>query len=282
MRINDEKVLYLCNTCNNWFYELPKEFAECNECGKSVKPINNTFDRHREECSKCHSVFEIQKKSPYDNSHYLNCDNCMTVMKINYSDSILQKYSNDLGLFTKDINSREINSYNQEIESHLNKCLCDGNFSFYNPKKCPFCMEDIKEISNNYLTVNVKNKVTIPILSKHIWKKNLDVIVDLGMTGIKEANIFAFLKLGKFLQEKHYEFKGFFAQSLAILKKEEKLKEFFKLYSFNEKEKELESIFDVHFEVFEDDFHFILSAKKQNEESYLIKGKTGEIEIHKI
>lgn len=282
MRINDEKVLYLCNTCNNWFYDTLKDFSECNECGKAVKPINNTFDRHRESCSKCNFVFEIQKKSPYDNSHYLNCDNCMTVMKINYSDSILQKYSNDLGLFTKNINSKEINSYNQEIESHLNKCLCGGSFNFHNHKKCPFCMDDINGIPNNYLIVNVKNKVTIPVLSKHIWKKNLDVIVDLGMAGAKEANTFAFLKLGKFLQEKYYDFKGFFAKTILELKEEKKLQEFLKLYNFNEKEKKISLLFNIHFEIFEDDFHLILSPQNQDEEAYLIKGKTGEIEIHKI
>ncbi|MEK7434506.1 MAG: hypothetical protein AABZ74_15345 [Cyanobacteriota bacterium] len=283
MRVENKKIPYVCHQCSNWFYDDDKDFSNCPICNKEILKIKNSNDRHLEQCKHCSNLFETQRKSPYDNAHYLNCDNCVSLLKINYSDSVLQKYSNELGFYTKNINSGEINTYHEEVESHLNNCLCGGKFSFVNNKKCPFCLEEVEEITNNYLIMNDNRKnITIPVLSKHIWLNSIDKLLELKYENEKEFTIFYFLKQGKYLQERFFELKQAFAKDINELLGIENILNLAKVYKFDESKIKLEKEFEFKFEIFENYFNFILENKDKNVQSYLINGKTAKIELVSI
>ncbi|MFN8671644.1 MAG: hypothetical protein U0457_06105 [Candidatus Sericytochromatia bacterium] len=277
MRIAN-KIPFLCHSCNFWFYEYEKDFSPCPKCNKEIKKLVNTNDRHLEICNSCQSEIEVTRKSPYDNSHYLNCSDCITVLKISYSDNILQKYSNELGFYSKNINTNEINSYKNEMETHLNECLCGGEFGFSNSKKCPYCFSDIPEIKNNYLILDNKSKNNfIPIITKHIWKSSLSFLYDKNYLPEIEHKVFSFLKQIKFLQEKYYELTNSYAISLDNLINKIELESFLKIYKIKSNLNYLEPEFKMFFEIFEDDFIFKIEAVNKSN-NYLIKGKTAIIE----
>lgn len=285
MRIKDQKVLFACHTCDYWFYNEDSN-NWCLQCTKQTDSYNNVLDRHREQCNKCEKIFEVKRKSPYENAHFLNCDNCMTVMKISYSDSILQKSISGIDLYDQDIGKSQINNYWDEIEVNLSKCLCGGEFKHLNSKKCPFCLEDIDSIGQEYLIVNnPADGVTIPVISKHIWKRSQEKL----MQNLLDENsddpflkaLGTYMKTLKYFQELYYEGKKAWAATLEDLKTYSKVKYMVHLYSFQENETLLKNNFKFAFEIFPDNYHLIaFPLNGEINQAYLLQGKTGEIEIH--
>lgn len=287
MRINDGRIPFYCNACECYFYDSADESSRCPQCNKiTVAYRNNKLDRHRENCNSCKMVFEVVKKSPYDNSHYLNCDNCMTVLKISYSDSILQKHINKVNIKTK-LGDTQIRNYWHEVENNLKPCLCGGKFTHSNPKKCPFCLEDIKDISEEYLILsNYRDRITIPIISTHIWKneeitkKNI-LKEDTNNPVLKTLS--SYMKTVKYFQENYYNKNQVWADSYDDLMMYARVENLSNHYSFSEKDQVLNKYFRFALETFPDTYHFIALPKSEEIiNSYLMQGKTGEIEIHPV
>jgi len=286
MRLQDQKVLFVCHTCDNWFYEENGGLVQCPECTKQAEIYKNILDRHREECSHCHGVFEVIRKSPYENVHTLNCDNCMTILKINYADSILQKAISKVDLYDQDIGKSQINVYWDEIEDKLAPCLCGGLFHHANEKKCPFCLKDIDGIGQEYLIINnLKAKVTIPVISKHIWKnsneKSRKNMLDESNTEPLIKAVASYMRTLKYFQELYYEGKKAWAENIADLKAYPRVTDLVSQYSFLENEKLVNQFFQFAFEIFPDTYHLVaFPLAKETNLAYLLQGKTGEIEIH--
>lgn len=287
MRINDGRIPFYCNSCECYFYDNADESSRCPQCNKiTVAYRNNKLDRHRENCNSCKMVFEVVKKSPYDNSHYLNCDTCMTVLKISYSDSILQKHINKVNIKSK-LGDTQIRNYWHEVENNLKPCLCGGKFTHSNPKKCPFCLEDIKDISEEYLILsNYRDRITIPIISKHIWKneeiskKNI-LKEDTANPVLKTLS--SYMKTVKYFQENYYSKNQVWADSYDDLMMYARVENLSNHYSFSEKDQVLNKYFRFALETFPDTYHFIALPKSEEIiNSYLMQGKTGEIEIHPV
>lgn len=287
MRINDGRIPFYCNGCECYFYDNADESSRCPQCNKiTVAYRNNKLDRHRENCNSCKMVFEVVKKSPYDNSHYLNCDSCMTVLKISYSDSVLQKHINKVNIKTK-LGDTQIRNYWYEVENNLKPCLCGGKFIHSNPKKCPFCLEDLKDISEEYLILsNYRDRITIPVISKHIWKneeiskKNI-LKEDTSNPVLKTLS--SYMKTVKYFQENYYNKNSVWADSYDDLMMYARVENLSNHYSFSEKDQVLNKYFRFALETFPDTYHFIALPKSEEIiNSYLMQGKTGEIEIHPV
>lgn len=287
MRIIDDKLLFHCNTCELFFYDQVKESAQCPDCNKSVAPFRNLLDRHREECPECKKVFEVTKKSPYENAHFLNCDSCMTVLKISYSDSLLQKYISNIAP-NNFLGDTQIRNYWHEVEEHLGKCLCGGEFKHTNPRKCPYCLADIDSIPFEYMIINnYREKVSIPIITKHIWKNtdensNKNILPEETEDPFLQTLIH-YMKTMKYFQEIHYENKGVWADSPQDLESYARVENLSTHYSFTENHDLLEKYFQFAFEIFPDNYHLIaFPVTDKIKSSYLLQGKTGEIEIHPV
>lgn len=287
MRINDGKISFYCNTCECYFYNDADESSRCPQCNKITIPYKNSLDRHRENCDSCKMNFEVVKKSPYDNSHYLNCDNCMSVLKISYSDSILQSHINKININTK-IGDTQIRNYWNEVENHLNPCLCGGCFKHSNPKRCPFCLASLKEIEDEYIILsNYRDRIAIPLITNHIWKNENEELRSNRLTSATEnpvlKTLISYMKTVKYFQEIYYNKNQVWADSYDDLKIYIKVENLINHYSFIEKDKMLSKYFKFSLEIFPDTYHFIALPKtKEILNSYLLKGKTGEIEIHPI
>ncbi len=286
MRVKDFKTLYNCNTCELWFYEEQSDIIQCPQCTKKIEPIQNYLDRHREQCENCENIFETIKKSPYENAHFLNCDSCMSILKISYSDSILQKAISEIDLSNINIGINEVEDYWLHVEDKLIKCLCGGQFKHSTSKKCPFCLNEINNIGKEYLIVNnPKAKVTIPVISKHIWKnltpdsrKNL-LNEDTSIPVLKA--MISYMKTLKYFQELYFENKKCWAENIDTLKKHSRVEYLVYLYSFMDNEGLLQKYFKFAFEIFPDTYHLIaLPISNEFSQAYLLQGKTGEIEIH--
>lgn len=285
MRINDGKIPFYCNSCECYFYNDADESSKCPQCNKIIIPYRNTLDRHRETCNSCKMNFEVIKKSPYDNSHYLNCDSCMSVLKISYSDSILQKHINKISINSK-LGDTQIRNYWEEVESNLNPCLCGGEFKHSNPKRCPFCLESLKEIEEEYLILsNYRDRIAIPLITNHIWKNQNDLSrknilsEDTDNPILKTLN--SYMKTIKYFQENYYSKNQAWADSYYDLKMYAKVENLINHYSFIEKDNLLNRYFMFSVKVLPDTYHFIALPKtKEIINSYLLQGKTGEIEIH--
>jgi hypothetical protein len=286
MRIEDQKVLFVCYTCNQRFYAEEGSFPQCPECNKPAEKFNNIQDRHREQCNKCEGIFEVNRKSPYENAHFLNCDSCMTSLKISYSDSILQKLISDTGLYEQEIGKLQIGSYWDIVEEQLINCLCGGEFKHQTSKKCPFCLEEISGIGSEYLIINdPKNKVIIPVITKHIWKSTPEqsrknILADNPGEPLLQA-LSTYMKTLKYFQEIYYEKKNSWAVSIDELKTDKRVEDMVNLYSFQENARLLQTVFQFDFAVFPDNYHIIaFPLDKELKQAYLLQGKTGEIEIH--
>jgi len=287
VRINDGKIPFYCNSCECYFYNDADESSRCPQCNKITIPYrNNKLDRHRESCDSCKMVFEVVKKSPYDNCHYLNCDTCMTILKIDYGDSILQKHINKTYIKSK-IGETQIRNYWHEVESSLNKCLCGGEFKHSNPKKCPFCLYDFKEIPEEYLILsNYRDRITIPIITKHIWKNDEEIrknILNNETPNPILKTLSSYMKTVKYFQENYFHKNHIWADSYDDLKMYAKVENLTNHYSFIEKDNLLNKYFNFALETFPDTYYFVaLPKSKEILNSYLLHGKTGEIEIHPV
>ncbi|MBC7474927.1 MAG: hypothetical protein H7263_11590 [Candidatus Sericytochromatia bacterium] len=298
MVINDDKLLFHCNTCELYFYDSVEQFATCPDCNKSVAPFRNLLKRHREQCPTCEKIFEVAKKSPYENAHFLNCDSCMTVLKIDYSDSVLQKHINRVVSDTY-LGDSQIRDYWDEVEYHLNDCLCGGQFNHKNCKKCPYCLSDIDSISPEYMVINnYRQKVSVPLISKHIWKSseahhNKNILDEDSHHPVLRSLI-NYMKTIKYFQEHYYERKKIWAESIEELKSYARVENLISHYFFAENESLLDNYFIFSFELFPDNYHLVALPKikdhinqnlmddKNLTYSYLLQGKTGEIDIHQI
>jgi hypothetical protein len=210
----------------------------------------------------------------------------MTVLKINYSDSILQKAISEIDLSSVSIGANEVEDYWLHVEDKLIKCLCGGQFKHSTNKKCPFCLDEINNVGKDYLIVNnPKAKVSIPIISKHIWKNTSSVsrknLLDENIEQPVLKAMISYMKTIKYFQDLYFESKKSWSESIEDLKHHSRIEYLVYLYSFMDNEKLLKQYFKFAFEIFPDNYHLIaFPVTNEFSQAYLLQGKTGEIEIH--